>query len=43
MFFFIFFFRTIDSVIIGYAKQALKFFLVDPNTIMDVVSFTSKT
>ncbi|KAF7106504.1 hypothetical protein CFC21_107225 [Triticum aestivum] len=30
--------RTIDSVFLGYAKQALKFFLVDPNTIMDVVS-----
>ncbi|XP_047059710.1 fatty acyl-CoA reductase 1-like [Lolium rigidum] len=29
--------RTIDPVIIGYAKQALKFFLVDPNTIMDVI------
>ncbi|KAF7093458.1 hypothetical protein CFC21_095868 [Triticum aestivum] len=29
--------RTIDSVFLGYAKQALKFFLVDPNTIMDVI------
>jgi hypothetical protein len=40
---FFIFFRTIDSVILGYAKQALKFFLVDPDAIMDVVSFTSKT
>ncbi|KAI4983905.1 hypothetical protein ZWY2020_028378 [Hordeum vulgare] len=29
--------RTIDSVFLGYAKQALKFFLVDPDTIMDVI------
>uniref|UniRef100_A0ACD5VZJ7 Uncharacterized protein n=1 Tax=Avena sativa TaxID=4498 RepID=A0ACD5VZJ7_AVESA len=29
--------RTIDSVILGYARQALKFFLVDPDTIMDVI------
>ncbi|XP_037418730.1 fatty acyl-CoA reductase 1-like [Triticum dicoccoides] len=29
--------RTIDSVILGYAKQALKFFLVDPDAIMDVI------
>ncbi|KQK09277.1 hypothetical protein BRADI_2g47121v3 [Brachypodium distachyon] len=29
--------KTIDSVILGYAKQALKFFLVDPDTIMDVI------
>uniref|UniRef100_A0A0D9X6F0 Fatty acyl-CoA reductase n=1 Tax=Leersia perrieri TaxID=77586 RepID=A0A0D9X6F0_9ORYZ len=29
--------RTIDSVIIGYAKQALSFFLVDLNLIMDVI------
>ncbi|KAM3355366.1 hypothetical protein ACQJBY_025879 [Aegilops geniculata] len=29
--------RTIDSVILGYTKQALKFFLVDPDTIMDVI------
>ncbi|VAH70250.1 unnamed protein product [Triticum turgidum subsp. durum] len=29
--------RTIDSVILGYTKQALKFFLVDPDAIMDVI------
>ncbi|KAG8087066.1 hypothetical protein GUJ93_ZPchr0010g11015 [Zizania palustris] len=29
--------RTIDSVIIGYAKQALSFFLVDLDLIMDVI------
>ncbi|KAL6660295.1 hypothetical protein ACP70R_002417 [Stipagrostis hirtigluma subsp. patula] len=29
--------RTIDSVIIGYAKQALTFFLVNPDSIMDVI------
>nr|BAD31294.1 putative fatty acyl coA reductase [Oryza sativa Japonica Group]BAD31814.1 putative fatty acyl coA reductase [Oryza sativa Japonica Group] len=29
--------RTIDSVIIGYAKQTLSFFLVDLNLIMDVI------
>ncbi|CAL5007224.1 unnamed protein product [Urochloa decumbens] len=29
--------RTIDSVIIGYAKQALPFFLADLNLIMDVI------
>ncbi|KAM0871610.1 hypothetical protein ACQ4PT_039262 [Festuca glaucescens] len=29
--------RTIDSVILGYAKESLKFFLVDPDTIMDVI------
>ncbi|KAG8046963.1 hypothetical protein GUJ93_ZPchr0008g14139 [Zizania palustris] len=29
--------RTIDSVIIGYAKQALSFFLVDLERIMDVI------
>ncbi|XP_006664917.1 fatty acyl-CoA reductase 1-like [Oryza brachyantha] len=29
--------RTIDSVIIGYAKQALPFFLVDLDLIMDVI------
>jgi hypothetical protein len=31
--------RTIDSFIIGYAKQALSIFLVDLELIMDVVSF----
>ena len=31
--------RTIDSFIIGYAKQALSIFLVDLDLIMDVVSF----
>jgi hypothetical protein len=30
--------RTIDTVVIGYAKQTLSFFLVDPDSIMDVVS-----
>ena len=30
--------RTIDSFIIGYAKQALSIFLVDLDLIMDVVS-----
>jgi uncharacterized membrane protein len=30
--------RTIDAVVIGYAKQALSFFLVDLDLIMDVVS-----
>ncbi|KAL6649097.1 hypothetical protein ACP70R_013321 [Stipagrostis hirtigluma subsp. patula] len=29
--------RTIDSVIIGYVKQALSFFLVNPDSIMDVI------
>uniref|UniRef100_A0ACD5ZA79 Uncharacterized protein n=1 Tax=Avena sativa TaxID=4498 RepID=A0ACD5ZA79_AVESA len=29
--------RTIDTVIIGYAKQTLSFFLVDLNLIMDVI------
>ncbi|KAF0900365.1 hypothetical protein E2562_031106 [Oryza meyeriana var. granulata] len=29
--------RTVDSVIIGYAKQALPFFLVDLDLIMDVI------
>ncbi|KAE8798403.1 fatty acyl-CoA reductase 1-like [Hordeum vulgare] len=29
--------RTIDSVIVGYAKQTLSFFLADLNCIMDVV------
>uniref|UniRef100_A0A0A9BQ28 Fatty acyl-CoA reductase n=1 Tax=Arundo donax TaxID=35708 RepID=A0A0A9BQ28_ARUDO len=29
--------RTIDSVIIGYAKQVLSFFLVDLDSIMDVI------
>ncbi|KAL6838392.1 hypothetical protein ACP4OV_031798 [Aristida adscensionis] len=29
--------KTIDSVIIGYAKQALSFFLVDLDSIMDVI------
>jgi hypothetical protein len=35
--------RTIDSVIIGYAKQTMPFFLVDVHLIMDAVSilFTS--
>jgi hypothetical protein len=31
--------RTIDSFIVGYAKQALSIFLVDLDLIMDVVSF----
>lgn len=30
-------------MILGYAKQALKFFLVDPDTIMDVVSSYTTT
>jgi uncharacterized membrane protein len=30
--------RTIDAVVIGYAKQTLSFFLVDLDLIMDVVS-----
>ncbi|CAO2187691.1 unnamed protein product [Urochloa humidicola] len=29
--------RTFDSFIVGYAKQALSTFLVDPNLIMDVI------
>ena len=33
--------RTIDSFIVGYAKQALSIFLVDLDLIMDVVSFRS--
>jgi len=34
--------RTIDSFIVGYAKQALSIFLVDLDLIMDVVSFEIK-
>jgi hypothetical protein len=34
--------RTIDSFIVGYAKQALSIFLVDLDLIMDVVSFKIK-
>jgi hypothetical protein len=32
--------RTIDAVVIGYAKQTLSFFLVDLDLIMDVVSLS---
>ena len=31
--------RTIDSFIVGYAKQALSIFLVDLDVILDMVSF----
>ena len=35
--------RTIDAVVIGYAKQTLSFFLVDLDLIMDVVVTDSRT